>query len=148
MNKHLFRISSLLLLVALFFSVNSFGQKKYLSQSEIPTEISTYVQKHFPGQSITYTRLKHKMLTKEYKVKLNDRTELKFDSKKKIIEADSKTALPESIIPQALLAYVKKEYPQAQIKEWKLKRNYQEIELNNGLELEFTLNGNFIRIDN
>jgi hypothetical protein len=72
---------------------------------------------------------------------------LGFNSSYEITDIDGTTQLPDSVIPQAILDYVAQSYPANFITDWELERNHQQIELNNGLELEFELNGAFIRID-
>ncbi len=72
---------------------------------------------------------------------------LDFNSSYEITDIDGTTQLPDSVIPQAILDYVAQSYPANFITDWELERNHQQIELNNGLELEFELNGAFIRID-
>lgn len=85
----------------------------------------------------------------EYEVKLDNAIELEFNSKNQVKEIKSRSGikLPDSVIPPSILSYVKANYRQNSIVEWELKKKKQEIELENGIELEFDLNGKFLRID-
>ena len=56
-------------------------------------------------------------------------------------------ALPDSVIPSAILSYVQDNYPSEFIKNWNLEKTVQEIKLSNDITLEFDRNGNFLRID-
>ncbi len=118
-----------------------------LTASEIPAEISTYITTHFPDSSIIRAIKETDDNIISYEVYLSDNFELTFNSDFEIIEIEGDTQLPNSVIPQAILDYVAQNYATNFITDWELKTNYQEIELNNGLELEFTLEGVFIRVD-
>ena len=67
--------------------------------------------------------------------------------KNQIIDIDGKTALPNSVIPEKIRQYVTANYPTNVITDWELDDLNQQIQLDNGLNLEFTMNGDFIRID-
>ena len=43
--------------------------------------------------------------------------------------------------------YIKANYPNNFITKWDLDRTHQSVELNNGIEIEFTLKGKYLRID-
>jgi hypothetical protein len=60
---------------------------------------------------------------------------------------DGTTQLPDSVIPTALLDYVKEKHPENFITDWELENKHQQIRLDNGLSLEFDLDGKFLRID-
>ncbi len=140
-----------LILTTLFFilaaSVATFAQDRVITVSEIPEAIHTYIKTHFPNQTIVKAEIDVEWTKEEYEIKLNDRTELEFDSKFQIKKIDGKGELPSTVIPLEISNYVKANYPDNVITDWELNRKHQEVELNNGLELEFTLEGEFIRID-
>ena len=131
----------------LALSVPVEAHEKRIPPSEIPAPIHNYIKAHFANQSIIKAEVEQSFLSKKYKIKLNSLTKLTFNGKLEIIKLDSKSALPESVLPPELYAYAKANYPNNAITEWKLKSGYQEIELDNGLEIEFTLTGEFLRID-
>ena len=78
---------------------------------------------------------------------LSDQISLEFNRKNQIIDIDGKTALPNSVIPEKIRQYVTANYPTNVITDWELDDRNQQIQLDNGLDLEFTMNGDFIRID-
>jgi len=55
--------------------------------------------------------------------------------------------VPAKLIPNGIAQYVKKTYPQTDIYKIQKKRYGYEIELANGLDLEFNAKGQFLRID-
>lgn len=143
-------MKTLKLLFAVLF-VCAFGkiqaQDRYLKSEEYPAEITSYIAKHFADSDIVSIKEEKEIRKTEYEVKLRNMEELEFDEEYKIKSMESKSGLPNSVIPQKITDYVSKNYPQSKIEEWKRKRRGQEIELDNGLEILFDFEGNFIKID-
>lgn len=119
-----------------------------LTNAEIPSEIIAYVSTHFPADSIIRAEREIENNVVTYDIYLNDSLNLEFNSEFEIIEIDGIAQLPDSVIPQPILDYVSQNYPSNFITGWELEANHQQVELNNGIELEFDMYGNFIRIDN
>lgn len=78
---------------------------------------------------------------------LQDNFSLEFDSKNRVTDISGKSQLPNSVIPKSILEYVKSNYPNNIILDWELDDKNQQIELDNGLDLEFNMQGAFLRID-
>ncbi len=135
------------LALILFVSLASFLQDRIISNDEIPDKIQNYINTHFPTLEVVRAEIDFEGITKKYEIKLSDRTELEFNGRYQIIEIDGKSALPESVIPQKIRNYVSTNYPNNSIIGWDLGRRHQEVKLDNGIELEFTLKHKFIRID-
>jgi len=72
---------------------------------------------------------------------------LEFNSDKEIVDIEAKSKLPDSVIPDLILQYVIKNYPDNYIIKWELEYKRQEVKLNNGLELVFNMDGSFLWID-
>jgi len=139
---------NILVFVALvIISFQGMAQDKAVLQKDLPKSITTYTQSHFPNQKIIQSEKDMDGLSFTYELVLDNATKLEFSNKGAIIEVKSKSKLPDSVIPAKLLEYVKANYPNNYITEWKMQRNKQEIELDNKLELEFNKNGDFLRID-
>jgi len=119
-----------------------------LSENEIPSQILSYVSEHFPDNSIIKTIKDNDDNTTSYDVYLEGNFELEFNSNYEITDIDGTTKLPDSVIPQDILDYVGQNYADQYITDWELELTYQQIELNNGIELEFAMDGTFMRIDN
>jgi len=137
-------------IVVLSLFITPFGlsaQDKILAPTEVPGAIQSYVKKHFAGQTIAQAKLDVDGLKKEYEIKLSDQTKLEFTDKHKITKIDANKALPASVVPQKIAQYVKANYPNHSIIEWKKDERKQEIKLDNKLEMEFNLKGDFVRID-
>lgn len=118
-----------------------------LTESEIPTEIVTYVNTYFPENTIDRAVKDMDNNKVDYDIFLSGNFTLEFNANYEITDIDGVTALPEFVIPQAILIYVNENYPQQFIRGWELEMDHQQVELNNNLELEFTMTGEFIRVD-
>jgi hypothetical protein len=79
---------------------------------------------------------------------LSDGISLEFNRKREIISIDGTSQLPTSVIPEKIFQYVENNYFGNVITDWELDGKNQQIELNNGLDLEFDMNGDFLRLDN
>ena len=146
MNQSFFFKSSLVA-IALTVSLISCAKDEVIPVSQLPVEIKTYISTHFPSNTIVQVVKDLDGLTKTYDVMLSDQISLEFNRKNQIIDIDGKTALPNSVIPEKIRQYVTANYPTNVITDWELDDRNQQIQLDNGLDLEFTMNGDFIRID-
>lgn len=140
-----FKIISLLLLSAALMMSCSSDDDEIVN--ETPQEIEAFVKMHFPNSAILKITKEMSGDSYTYDVKLAGNIELEFNSKKEITSIDSATKLPDSVIPANIRSYVTTNYPSNFIIGWELEATHQQIELNNGVELEFTMSGEFIRID-
>ena len=137
------------MLVALFTIFTSQAQ----TYKGLPQKANDYITKHFSGYIISHYEKDSEILNVEHKVYVsNQAVSFKLDFNKngdiKDIESlDDKTPLPKSVLPVKISQYVKANYPQAKIIEWKMRKNSQVVELNIDLELIFNGKGDFVRID-
>lgn len=141
------KISLILVAISLFVFSNANAQKKYLAVSETPGQIISYINAHFPKSEIISVKKDKEVLKTEYKVKLNTMIELEFDGNFSIKKIESKSALPQSVVPEKIVAYIHKNYPNNKILEWKKEKKGQKIELDNDIDVVFDLNGKFLGID-
>lgn len=145
--KPLKKLSVILFLGIGIFLLTSCDKEKVLLPEKFPTEITEFVTQHFPDHNILQVTKDYDDLTLTYDVILTDRVALEFDRKKRIKDIDSDSKLPDSVIPLTILNYVNQNYPENFITDWELEDRHQQVELNNGLGLEFNMNGVFLRID-
>lgn len=134
-----------LLIFSFFFA--SCTNDVALTEQEVDSKITEFVQKNFPGHTIIQAIKDRDFLHKSYDVWLSDNVKLEFNRKYEIIDMESETRLPDSAIPAKILEYVTARYPQLFITDWSKDDNRQEIELNNDLTLIFNKSGEFLRID-
>ena len=134
--------------LGLLLFATSCDEEKGLSENEIPNEITTYVTTHFPTNNIIRVTEDKDGTRKSYDVVLSGNIKLEFNRQREITDIDSSSKLPDSVIPQAIRDYVSENYPDNFITDWELEDNHQQVGLNNDVDLEFTMDGVFIRVDN
>lgn len=115
--------------------------------AQLPQTSQTFVQTHFKGVNVVLAMRDFD----SYEVRFEDGTEIEFDRSGNWKEIDCKyKAVPASVvklIPAGIKSYVSSNFPQAEINQVNVKRWGYEVELNNGLELDFNKNGGFLRMD-
>ena len=127
---------------------NNGDYENVIPEAKIPAELKSYVTTHFSSNTINKAveDMDDNVLT--YDVFLSGNVALEFDSNFNITDIDSNSELPDSVIPEAILTYVAANYASNFITDWELEMDHQQVELNNNTELEFKMDGTFIRIDN
>lgn len=136
------------LIAGLFFSLTANAQKTTITVAELPAKAQTFLKKHFANETPTYVVKDKETFSTDYKVQFANRIEVEFDGNGDLEEVDGNhNAIPTAIIPVKIASYVKANFKDAQVTKLDKGRWGYEIDLNNGLELEFDSNGNFLRID-
>lgn len=132
---------------ALSLLSTSCSEDKVIAQKDIPFEISSYIEEHFPEHEILQISKDENPLKSEYKIILSDNITLEFNGKNEVVEINSAEALPASVIPPNIKNYTQTNYPSSIITDWEKDNHRQQVKLDNHLELIFDQEGNFIRID-
>jgi len=141
-------IKKSLIATAIVFSLSSCDKEEIILSSDLPSEITSYISTHFPNNTITQVIKDRDGLAKTYDILLSENVSLEFNRKKEIIDIDGITQLPNSVIPEKILQYVTTNYLSNFITDWELDDKNQQVQLDNGLDLEFNMKGDFLRIDN
>lgn len=115
----------------------------------LPAPITQFLAQHFPGTSVIRIDTDTEYGGLEYDVTLNDGSEVDFDINHQweTVECRAKS-VPAALVPAAITSYVKATYQGAPIV--KIDRKHRagyEIEIANGLELDFDANGRLAYID-
>lgn len=118
-----------------------------ISFEQLPAVSQTFIKTHFDGVQVAYClRDSH-----SFEARLADASEIEFNVDGSWKEIDCKyKELPSSVIkllPSAIPAYVKDSFPKTIITKVDIKFWGYEIELNNGLDIEFDTTGKFLKID-
>lgn len=138
--------------LSLFLAISSLlfvscDKETILAESNLPQEISKYLQTHFPTHPVIQIVKDQDGLGLTYDIYLQGGYYLEFSRKREVIDIEGNDALPSSVIPARIQDYVTQNYPAQFITGWELENRHQQIKLNLGLELEFTMDGDFLRID-
>lgn len=145
MKKTGIRLGILALALTAGFEVNAQTGK---TQADLPAAAQTFITNNFAGQTISSLNVDKDRKSTEYDVRLSGGTSFEFDDNGNWEEIDgNKTALPASVLPNGIADYINKSYAgQNVVKIEKEKKKY-EVELGDGTELEFDLNGKFLKVD-
>lgn len=129
-------------------SFASCEKETLIAGNDVPGEMKSYIAAHFPDTPVSQVIKDKDGFSLTYNIMLSDLTKLEFNRKKEITDIESQTKLPDSVIPGKILKYVNDNYSGQEIRGWELDDKHQQVELKNGLELEFKMNGDFSRISN
>ena len=136
------------LVCMLMQSLSSFADDRVIPTQQLPAAAQTFVQNTFPGKGIAYATIDRDFGKTTYDVRLNDGTEVDFDSKGTWDKVDCGfSAVPAQLVPTAIANYVKANYAGATIVKIDKERHGYDIELSNDLELKFNKQGQLIGFD-
>lgn len=136
------------LIAGLFLSLSANAQKTTITVAELPAKAQTFLKKHFGTENPTYVIKDKETFSTDYKVQFANKIEVEFDGNGDWDEIDGNhNAIPTAILPAKIASYVKTNFKDSQVTGLDKGRWGYEVNLNNGLELEFDSNGKFIRID-
>ncbi|WP_454944475.1 PepSY-like domain-containing protein [Capnocytophaga granulosa] len=136
--------------VTVLFAVNFAAAKDVqIKFSELPQKAQTYVRTHFSESDVASVWKDTEMLlVEDYTVILSNGLEIDFYPNGDWKEVKSRgTEIPSKIIPSGIFQYVSQNYNGQRIKELKKKRYGYKVELSGDIDLEFSQNEKFLRID-
>jgi hypothetical protein len=122
----------------------SFG---HAQKSELPEMVSAYVSQLFPDEKIKKVEVDKGDNWETYEIKMFSGTELNFDQNNQPTEIKCKNGIPVSGLPLSIAAYVTQNHPDVKIVEYEMDEEGHEVDLENGDELEFDPEGNFVEMD-
>lgn len=142
-------MKKLIIVFVAFFGLTACEKESVIPETELPKSAQTYLSTHFDGLNVIQVIKDREGLRKSYDVYLAEGFELEFKKSGDVvsIKNNRNQSLPDSVLPEKLKAYVLENFASDYIVSWELDDNFQEIELNTGMELKFSKSGDFIRID-
>lgn len=140
---------TLMLALLLGIAVAMADEKIYHNANVLPRAARTMLDRHFSGKAVSVVKVDTESADrKEYDVTLADGTEIEFDNAGNWTDVDcGRNAVPAGLIIKPVADYVKRNHPKAKIVHIEANRSGYEVELNNGVELEFSRDGRFLRKD-
>ena len=113
---------------------------------QLPAKAQAYVKKYFPQEKVA---LEKDFFDKKYEVIFANSSKVEFFKDGTWKEVDCKySTVPEAVIPEAILRYVKATYPDHKVVKIEKEDRGYEAKLANGMKLEFDNKFNLIDIDN
>ena len=118
-----------------------------ISPDQLPAAAKTFIQQTFPDLTIAYAEIEQGFKT-SYEARLSDGTKVEFDGNGNWDKVDCKyKAVPAALVPDVIAKYVSANYAGALVTKIDKELYGYEIELNNGLDLKFSTNGQLLEID-
>ncbi|RAV30208.1 PepSY-like domain-containing protein [Sinomicrobium soli] len=147
LKKNVFGL--LAVVATLLFTAQAGAQETVIPKSELPQPAREFLQANFKEQKVIQVVKDVDYLVKtDYEVLLDNAMKLEFDGKGNWKEIDGNhNTIPEALIPEKIAAYVKQNFPTQAVNKIEKGTTKYEVELANDLDLEFTLDGDFLRID-
>ena len=116
---------------------------------QLPAKAQAYVQKYFPQVKVVLAKMEKDFFVKKYDVIFANSSKVEFFKDGTWKEVDCKySTVPEAVIPEAILRYVKATYPDHKVVKIEKEDRGYEAKLANGMKLEFDNKFNLIDIDN
>jgi hypothetical protein len=144
-----FKTLSTVVFSLLAFGVATAQDEGLVPISTLPASAQSFINQHFSANSIVSVwQDTEKGKVEDYTVLFADGTEIEFraDGNWKEVKSRNGQVSPK-IVPTKITKYVHKNYPNVIVKEIKKGRTKYEVDLSNGVELIFNLNGKFLKID-
>lgn len=133
------------LLILISMTVSS--QKK-IEVSELPQGAVKFIEKYFPGTAIQKAKKDAEHGEKGYEVILSDGTEIEFWKDGKWREVDGKkNPIPTGFIDKSIVDYVAANYPNNKITHIDYGHKDVDVDLTDGIDLEFSKDGSFLKGD-
>lgn len=135
---------------------DTFGDTGIVSLKEImiptdklPAAIGAFLDKYFPGATVSHAKKGAKPLNKKFKVFLQDGTEIRFNAKGKWEKIDCKQSpVPAALIPTSITDHVHTHFPDMVIVKIEKKRFGYALAVSSDEELKFDKKGTPITKDN
>jgi len=141
------KILSVVLMIAAF-TLSLRAQDRIVTYNELPENAKLIITQHFTTEGISLIKYDWEVFDSEYEVHYTNGTELSFTGKGELKKVDcGMKQVPDALIPEQVLSYVRSSYPNAFITEWEKDDREWKAELNNGIELVFNKNYQLIDID-
>ena len=126
------------------------GNDKPIQVTGLPKMAQSFIKNHFADQSVAVAKMETEFMDRSYDVIFANGDKVEFDKKGKWTKVDCKHGqVPQGIIPMPIQKYIAKNYPDAKVIKIELTdRKGYEVDLNNGLDIEFDKRMNVKDIDN
>lgn len=136
--------------VAIAMSMTSCtAQEKIIGFEQLPAKAQETVKTYFSIDNISYVKSDKELTHTEYEVIFVDGSSIEFNTAGDVEKVDCKlNQVPDGLVPAPILTYVQTNFAKNFITEYKKDGRKHEVELNNGLDLVFNKNLQFVGIDN
>ena len=140
-------LSSVIAMAACLFACSCSAKDIIVKVQDLPQTVQSFLAAHFSNIGVAVAiKDGH-----EYEIRMDNGWEMEFDNKGQWEKIDCKRdevpASVTSLIPESIVTYLSSNFEKAFITEITKDHSGYDIELSNGLDLEFSSNGRFKKID-
>lgn len=123
--------------------------EKVIVFAALPTQAQRFFHMHFSTKRVVKATVESDyFFQKEYQLLLSDGTKIDFDGAGRWTKVEmASAAVPVKITPLQILNYISQSFPTTFVTEIERTRNGYDVEISNGLDLEFNAKGRFLRVD-
>ena len=148
MMKNAIILSAALIAATVFPACHEDG-KKNIQFGELPQQAQTFVNTHFADKQVSVVYRDSEVGDNDYELLFTDGANIDFTKKGEWNEVEDRDAdgVPIAIMHQDIVNYVSTNFAGQYVVQIGKERNDFEVELNNGVELVFDKNGQFLRHD-
>lgn len=139
-----------LLTLATFFAFTAAAlasDYRPITLDQLPAAAKSTLTVHFKNIPTTFIGAEPEMIGLEYKVLLENGTEIEFDKKGQWKEIESKVGVPETIVPALINQFVAQNHKTDKVVRIDREKWGYEVKLASGIEVEFDKNFKFIKYD-
>ena len=140
-------LSTIIAMAACVFASSCSAKDTIVKVQDLPQTIQSFIASHFSNTSVALA-IKD---GNEYEIRMDNGWEVEFDNKGQWEKIDCKRdEVPASVIaliPETIASYLTSNFDKAYVTEISKDHSGYDIELSNGLDLEFSSNGRFKKID-
>ena len=140
-------LSSIIAIAAFVFAYSCSAKDTIVKVKDLPQTIQSFLAAHFSNTGVAVA-IKD---GNEFEIRMNNGWEIEFDNKGQWENIDCKRdKVPSSVIsliPETIASYLRSNFDKAYVTEISKGHSGYDIELSNGLNLEFSSNGRFKKID-
>ncbi|MGL4293227.1 MAG: PepSY-like domain-containing protein [Bacteroidales bacterium] len=115
-----------------------------ISADKLPDTAKSFIRTHFENKTLLVVSYDKDFREKEYKASFDDGTTISFDKNGHWDEIHDPSGISEKIVPAGISSFVESKHADALIIGLDKNKKSIETDLNNGIELRFDLNHNFI----
>lgn len=144
---------SIILAMAIFAAVSlsacNHEDKKVIQFGELPQAAQTFVDTHFADKQVSIVYHDTELADKDYEVIFTDGANIDFSKKGEWTEVEDRdtNGVPTAIMLQGIVDYVSTNFAGQYVVQLGKERSNYEVELNNGVEMVFDKDGQFLRYD-
>ncbi|GAA4143451.1 PepSY-like domain-containing protein [Sphingobacterium kyonggiense] len=148
MKKFLLGLSFLL---AIAITAISCSKDNVGNEIVLPGKANTFITAKFKtAKVVKVSKVNDNLTKKEFEVILDNGIKIEFDKDGNWVEIEAvedDQSIPSEFVPEKILAYLAINYPGLGVNSIEIEDDGYEIELTDGTDLDFDLQGNFVKVD-